>query len=178
MAERGVMWSEAEVKLLLSIWGEEGIQNKLCGTKRNQRVFEIISERMRAAGVVRSAVQCRVKLKALKLEYKKVVDNNRRSGRGKKTFKYFYELDRVLGDNPACRPEYTFDSTEPGLFEDVLSSDHEESMAQDCSSSNASLEEDSEMTTANRTPTPTYTPRQTGPSATQTREHESGKHVL
>ncbi len=43
MAERGVVWSEAETKLLLSIWMEESIQKKLSGTKRNQRVFDIIS---------------------------------------------------------------------------------------------------------------------------------------
>ena len=31
-------WSEAEVKLLIELWGEEGIQEQLEGTKRNKRV--------------------------------------------------------------------------------------------------------------------------------------------
>lgn len=110
--------------------GGGGYSKKLSGTKRNQRVFQIISERMKAAGVIRSAVQCRVKIKSLKTEYKKVVDNNKRSGRGKKTFKYFSELDQILKDNPGCRPEYTFDSTTEGagFSQDISSSDNEGSV--------------------------------------------------
>lgn len=41
---------------------------KTCLGQTETRVFEIISERMKAAGVIRSAVQCRVKIKSLKTE--------------------------------------------------------------------------------------------------------------
>ena len=41
MAEK---WSEAEVKLLTELWGEEGIQEQLEGAKRNKRVYDRIAK--------------------------------------------------------------------------------------------------------------------------------------
>ena len=60
---RGSLWSDEEVKELIAIWGEEGIQSQLDGTTR-------------------TAVQCREKLKKLKSEYRRAKDHNNRSGRG------------------------------------------------------------------------------------------------
>ena len=37
-------WSEAEVKLLIELWGEEGIQEQLEGAKRNKHVYDQITK--------------------------------------------------------------------------------------------------------------------------------------
>ncbi|XP_055058043.2 uncharacterized protein [Misgurnus anguillicaudatus] len=111
MAERGLLWSDQETKLLIAIWADKNIQRKMDSTKRNKMVFEEIAKKMSENGVSRTAKQCRIKLKALKTDYKKIIDHNNRSGRERRTFKFFEEMDRVLRDNPSCHPAFVFDSS-------------------------------------------------------------------
>ncbi len=128
MAERGVVWSEAETKLLLSIWMEESIQNNFLGQKETKEFWHYFCI------IFRSGLQCRVKINRWKQSTKKVVDNNKWPGRAKTSFKYFSELDQILRDNPVCHPEYTFDSSiaETGFSEEVSSSDNEGKLPHKC----------------------------------------------
>nr|XP_055024949.1 zinc finger and SCAN domain-containing protein 29-like isoform X2 [Misgurnus anguillicaudatus] len=74
-------------------------------------VFEEIAKKKSENGVSRTAKQCRIKLKALKTDYKKIIDHNNRSGRERRTLKFFEDMDRVLRDNPSCHPAFVFDSS-------------------------------------------------------------------
>ena len=47
------------------IWGEDSVQAKLEGCKKNKQIFEKIVREMKAAGYKQTAVQCWEKIKKL-----------------------------------------------------------------------------------------------------------------
>ena len=101
---RDCAWSDDEVKALLTVWGESNIQEELDGAVRNKTVFVHISKKLSELGHDRDWQQCRVKVKNLKKKYREVKDHNGETGRGRKTCKFFKELDAILGHRPASVP--------------------------------------------------------------------------
>ena len=78
MANRGIGWTDTEIKALLATWGDERIQAELDGAVRNRSVFEKIAKAMSDAAHQRDWKQCRQKIKNLKNDYKKVKDSKER----------------------------------------------------------------------------------------------------
>ena len=71
------------------------MQDELDGAVRNKVVYETIAHKLQEHGQYhRDWKQCRDKIKDLKTKYKEIKDNNRETGRGKKSF---YKMDRILG---------------------------------------------------------------------------------
>uniref|UniRef100_A0A3Q3D1Y8 Myb/SANT-like DNA-binding domain-containing protein n=1 Tax=Hippocampus comes TaxID=109280 RepID=A0A3Q3D1Y8_HIPCM len=91
---------------LITIWADGNIQAQLEGTRRNKAVFLKIGEKMRSEGFHRTGDQCRLKIKGLRQEYKKITDNNKTSGRGRKTCKFYDRLNDILGHRPASVPHH------------------------------------------------------------------------
>jgi hypothetical protein len=60
---RGSSWSDNEVRALISIWGEDKIQEELDGAVRNQAIFNSIAKKMEEKGYDRDWLQCRNKIK-------------------------------------------------------------------------------------------------------------------
>ena len=100
------------------MWGEEEVQGQLEGCKRNRQVCEGIAKRMRERGYEKTAEQCRIKMKKLKGNYRKVKDKNSETGRGRKTCKFFEDLDKVLGHRPATCPPILVESLGTGEEEE------------------------------------------------------------
>ncbi len=90
MAERGVLWTDQETKLLIAVWADKGIQKKMDSTKETNWFFEEIAKKMSADGVFRSAKQCRIKLKALKTEYKKNYRSQQSFWEGEENIQVFW----------------------------------------------------------------------------------------
>ena len=111
---RGCAWSEDEIKALLAVWGESNVQEELDGAVRNKTVFVNISKKMSELGHERDWQQCRVKIKNLKKSYRDVKDHNGETGRGRKTCKFFKELDAILGHRPASVPAVLLDTGAAG----------------------------------------------------------------
>ena len=109
---------DEEVKFLIRVWGEEEVQGQLEGCKRNRQVHEGIARRMREREYEKTADQCRIKMKKLKGDYRKVKDKNGETGRGKKTCKFFEDLDKVLGHRPATCPPILLESLGTGEEEE------------------------------------------------------------
>ena len=107
---RGCAWSDDEVKALIAVWGEGNIQEELDGAVRNKTVFMNISKKLSESGHDRDWQQCRVKVKNLKKNYRDVKDHNGETGRGRKTCKFFKELDAILGHRPASVPSVLLDT--------------------------------------------------------------------
>ena len=103
-------WSDAEVKALITIWGERKVQEELDGAVRNKTIFVGIQKKLAEQGYERDWQQCRSKLKNLKADYRKVKDNNGETGRGRKTCKFYSELDSILGHRPASVPTTLLDT--------------------------------------------------------------------
>ena len=127
---RGCPWSDDEVKALLAVWGESKIQDELDGAVRNKAVFVDISKKMKELGYDRDWRQCRVKIKNLKKSYRDVKDNNGETGRGRKTCKFYKELDEILGHRPASVPAVLLDTG-------IASQDTSSSQTQDTQESSA-----------------------------------------
>ena len=100
----GSRWFNEETKTLISLWGEENIQQQLDGAVRNKTIYEDIAKKMSNYGYKRDWTQCRNKIKNLKKEYRTVKDHNRETGKGRKTCRFFDELDDILGHRPASTP--------------------------------------------------------------------------
>ncbi|CAH3027945.1 unnamed protein product, partial [Porites evermanni] len=93
-----------------------------------KKVFEKIAEEFnRTSDVVVTGDQCFRKFKKLELKQKEIEDNNSKTGREKKTWKFHKDMEDYMGDNPTVKPS----STDEGLNSD--SSDSEE--REGCSSS-------------------------------------------
>ena len=98
------LWDDEEVPSLLHIWGDERIQQDLDGCTRKRPAFEKMAKRLAEKGFERSHVQILEKIKQLKQRYKKVQDNNNRSGNQRKTCPFCKELDSILGHRPITKP--------------------------------------------------------------------------
>ncbi|KAM7163845.1 1-aminocyclopropane-1-carboxylate synthase-like protein 1 isoform 1-T1 [Macrochelys suwanniensis] len=98
--ERGSNWSDPEVVELLQLWADESVQMELESCLRNQHVFNRIAEVLREKGIHRTGDQCREKIKKMKLEYRRIKDNNK-APRGGRTWKFYEVMDRVLTSRPS-----------------------------------------------------------------------------
>ena len=73
-------WSDREVVLLIELWEEDGVQAQLEGAKHNKPVYERIAAELAKTGSDKTAEQCRVEMKKLKLDYRKECDKNNKTG--------------------------------------------------------------------------------------------------
>ena len=108
---RGTIWTDDEIRALLQVWGDEKIQEELDGAKRNKPVFISIAQKMQEEGYNRDWQQCKAKIKNLKGLYRAAKDHNGGTGRGRKTCKFFNELDEILGCRPASVPSTLLESS-------------------------------------------------------------------
>jgi len=80
-ASRGSLWEEDEIKALIAVWGETGIQEELDGAVRNKVVFKDVAKKLHEMGYRRDWEQCRKKSKET---VQGVKDHNGQTGNGKK----------------------------------------------------------------------------------------------
>ena len=71
---------------------------------------KIAEEFNRTLDVVVSGDQCFRKWKNLESKQKEIEDNNSRTGREKKTWKFHKEMEDCLGDNASVKPVFTFET--------------------------------------------------------------------
>lgn len=102
------------MKALISIWGDDKVQRELDGAVRNKQIYTSISRKMMKLGYERDWQQCKTKVKNLKGEYRKIKDHNGQTGKGRKTCRFYTELDRILGARPASVPCHTIDTSASG----------------------------------------------------------------
>ena len=166
-----VVWSDPETLKLIKLWSDDDVQCQLEGSKRNRAVFESISRGLNEAGFERSANQSCEKIKKLKVEYKKVKDNNNQTGNNRKMCKFFDKLDNVLGSKPATRPPILVDSFDSCVNN---SSDNQNSDDdRDSSSGSASNNEQSLDLSTEKSPGDGSSPGD--PSSDQVEEHDDKK---
>lgn len=96
-AERSVNWTAEETQVLLCAWSDERVQKSLTENLRNRHVFKHLSARMSEMGFARSPHQCRLRVKTLKANYVRAKLQRSVDGSQPCSFKYFAEMDAVLG---------------------------------------------------------------------------------
>lgn len=104
MAAKGALWSAAEVQCLLEIWADENIKEQLETTHKNSKIFAKIRDYLLARGFHRTIVQCRGKMKKLRLQYMKVRDARKSGGLldERDRFQWYDAVDNIIGLKP-CR---------------------------------------------------------------------------
>lgn len=100
-----------ETLALIQVWSDKNIQDQLEGAKRNEKVFQLIAEKLSALGVDCTTKQCRDKIKTLKHTHRTQKDNNSRSGAARKTDRFYALLDEILGSRPSMRNDGVLDSS-------------------------------------------------------------------
>ena len=75
--------------MLISIWGDEGVQEQLDGASGNRNIFCTISKKLKESGFDREWQQCKSKIKKLKSDYKKIKNHHEVTGNGRQTCKFF-----------------------------------------------------------------------------------------
>ena len=76
------------------------------------KVFEKIAEEFNhTSDVVVTGDQCFRKFKKLESKQKEIEDNNSKTGREKKTWKFHKEMKDCMGENPTVKPVFTFDTS-------------------------------------------------------------------
>lgn len=93
------VWRADEIKVLLTRWAEQSIQEQLRSTQRNERVFAQLSSELATHGFDKTTSQCRFKIKQLKQKYKHVREQKDSK---KQKSRWFAMLDEVLG---RCEPQ-------------------------------------------------------------------------
>jgi len=93
-----VAWTDEETFKLIELWGNQSVQEKLEGCKKNSQVYSKISEEMCEAGYERSLVQCQDKINKLRGDYRKIKDAHKQTGNKRKRSKFFDKMNEVLPD--------------------------------------------------------------------------------
>ena len=104
-------WEDKHVRLLIEsylkckdLFGKPQLSKK--------KVFDKIAEEFnRTSDVVVTGDQCFRKFKKLEAKQKEIEDNNSKTGREKKTWKFHKEMEDCMGDNPTVKPVFTFDTS-------------------------------------------------------------------
>lgn len=104
MEEYSVRWNDREIHELLSIWGDRNVQNHLKLTFRNQNIFEDIAEALHERGVLKTAEQCRIKIKKFKGKYRAIKEQCQKEAatgnfQPRKVWQYYNIMDRIMTDN-------------------------------------------------------------------------------
>lgn len=88
------VWTSDEVKVLLTRWAEENVQEQLGSTQRNERVFAQLSSELATQGFDKTTSQCRSKIRLLKQKYGKIKEQKDSK---KQKSRWFAIMDKVLG---------------------------------------------------------------------------------
>ncbi|KAG6939935.1 zinc finger and SCAN domain containing 29, partial [Chelydra serpentina] len=113
-AKRAPVWSNGEFLDLISVWEKEAVQSQLRSSHRNYDTFRQISRDMMERGYDRDALQCRIKVKALRSAYRKAREANGCSRAPPTTCRFYKELDTILGGDATSTPSTTVDHGRAG----------------------------------------------------------------
>ncbi|KAM9846054.1 uncharacterized protein ACBR49_011020 [Aulostomus maculatus] len=101
---RSVPWTEMETLALITLWGEDKLQQELRGSHRTSPIFSAISNKMAAQGFSRTPEQCQTRLKRLKSTFRQCYENNTK-GLEQVQCKFYNELAAILVKNSPMVPQ-------------------------------------------------------------------------
>ncbi|EMP33163.1 hypothetical protein UY3_09725 [Chelonia mydas] len=110
--KRAPAWTTAKPLDLISIWGEESVQSQLRVTHRNWGTYGHISRGLCKKGYDQDKQQYKVKIKELRQAYQKAREANHRSGGAPKTFRFYKELNAILGGDSTSIADSPVDTSE------------------------------------------------------------------
>ncbi|XP_057180403.1 uncharacterized protein zgc:113263 isoform X3 [Triplophysa rosa] len=88
-------WGDSETRALISIWGNDQIQERLRCCVKRKPVFQQIAKAMAEKGYSRTDEQCRTRIKRLKASYRQCLDSPRNEGE-QVEWKFFNQLKKIF----------------------------------------------------------------------------------
>uniref|UniRef100_A0A8C8SJV0 Myb/SANT-like DNA-binding domain-containing protein n=1 Tax=Pelusios castaneus TaxID=367368 RepID=A0A8C8SJV0_9SAUR len=111
--KRAPAWTTAEVLDRRGIWGESAVQAQLRGSRQIFDIFAQISRAMAEKGYERDTLQCRSKVKELRITYHRAREANQRSGSAPVTCRFYKEVEAILSRDPITTPNAPVDTLAP-----------------------------------------------------------------
>ena len=93
----------------IELWGEEGVQEQLEGSKRNKHVYEKLSSAL-AKHCHQDRRTVPGKIKKLSQEYKKSRTITTLTSRGRRKWKFCDKINQILGNRPVTHPPVLLDT--------------------------------------------------------------------
>ena len=125
-AENLDRWEDRHVQLLICCWKE----NKSFfgnGKSTKKEVFvKIASDFNTKSDLKVSGIQCLRKWAKLEAKQKEIADHNNKSGNGKRTWKYFTEMEDCIGGQCSVNPTFTLESSSASVISDQESSSEDD----------------------------------------------------
>ena len=138
--------TDSQVFKLIDVWGDENIQEQLEGSKRNEHVYERISNSLCVNRIEKSNEQCRTKVKKLRQEFKKIKDNPNQTGNDRKKWKFYDRINKILGKKPSVTPPMVLDTLDSSTLSTEKVTSEEETRESKKDTRENSDEEDSSNT--------------------------------
>ncbi len=103
-------WEDKHVRLLISLYSK--FKKLLKGKTTKKEVFSKIAAEFNSTSDLKvTAEQCIRKWSKLESKQKEVEDNNKQTGRERKSWKYHDDMTECMGSSPKINPEFTFDTS-------------------------------------------------------------------
>ncbi|XP_050516467.1 uncharacterized protein LOC114340190 [Diabrotica virgifera virgifera] len=92
-----VQWSSNATKILIELYKKYRDSVGKLKMKSLKKMWQVIASKFISMGLNYSALNCENRFKVLERNYKKFVDNQNKTGRGRRVFEYFEEMNELYG---------------------------------------------------------------------------------
>lgn len=87
----GTVWTPDEVGVLLSLWAQESVQERLESRREDERVYAQLSSELATQGFDKTTNQCRTKIRLLEQEYGRIKEEKAQKS------SWFAVMDKIHG---------------------------------------------------------------------------------
>ncbi|CAH1099682.1 unnamed protein product [Psylliodes chrysocephalus] len=99
-----ITWTKSNTLVLLDVYQKYRTKVGTLEIRNFKRMWEIISSELKTRGVMVLENNCENRWRVLERNYKKYVDNKKKTGRGRSFFEYADEMEQILGKKKNINP--------------------------------------------------------------------------
>ncbi|XP_072388524.1 uncharacterized protein [Diabrotica undecimpunctata] len=107
-----VQWSNNATKILIDLYKKYRESVGTLEMKSLKKMWQVISSEFTSMGLNYSGLNCENRFKVLERNYKKFVDNQNKTGRGRRVFEYFEEMNELYGNKKSVFPKILLTATQ------------------------------------------------------------------
>ncbi|XP_050505171.1 uncharacterized protein LOC126883571 [Diabrotica virgifera virgifera] len=107
-----VQWSSNATKILIDLYKKYRDSVGKLEMKSLKKMWQVIASKFISMGLNYSALNCENRFKVLERNYKKFIDNQNKTGRGRRVFEYFEEMNELYEGKKNVFPRVLLTATE------------------------------------------------------------------
>lgn len=97
-------WSVNQTKMLLDLYTEMKGKVGTLEVKNQKQLWKLIAKKLRAEGLDVTEENCHNRWRVVERNYKKYIDNQNATGRGRRYFEYIEEMNKIFGTKRNIHP--------------------------------------------------------------------------